>query len=331
MPTHAHIFDDLYAKYVQPLRSKYDPTIVFPDVRTIRYCNPFKTTLFKIIDDNPHFHIILPEELGYDPLWEFQRQSKFKHKMISFFILNDKTVWIDYGDKVSMGNSFSRHCLSRLRRDQIAGIIKFQYSKNHYDQFPLPVYPFFYPGFNDYKPRSKRYPFVDIKRYRELFKNCCESEKFAANIFARWAAFPIRQDYTNICQSWKGCDIAADTVEFPEYLMRMSTARFAIAIRGNGQFAHREMEAAAIGVPLLYEDRGQRMLEPFLPDIHYIPITTSTFQSKFKYYMQHYDEALAIGKRARDYYDTHLRQAGIQNGFKRIVNMILSGEHWIEY
>jgi len=111
----------------------------------------------------------------------------------------------------------------------------------------------------------------------------------------------------------------------------MSTARFAISVKGGGQFSHREMEAAAIGVPLFYEDRGQRMLEPFLPGVHYILITPKTIQSQFNYYMEHYNEALAIGKRAREYYDKYVLQRGMQDAFKKIIDMILLGEHWLEY
>lgn len=329
--TYATLFDELVKKHIEPLRSKYDPVIVFPDLHAIRYCNPFNTVLYKIAENNPHFHIVTPEELGEDIIWEFQRKSNFKKPKISMFILNSKIVCFDYMDVVSIKNSFGRHCVTVARKDQVAGIIKFQYSKDHYGHFPVPIFPFFYPGFNDYRHVSQGYPLVDIAKYRKKFDECCATNTFASSIFARWAGFPVRMQYTKLCESIPNSDVTTDNIPFPEYVDCMSTSRFAIAMKGNGQFSHREMEVAAIGVPLFYGDRGQRMLEPFLPGIHYIKVTPENFHDKFNYYMEHYDEALTIGRKAREYYDENLLQPGMQNAFKKIVDMLLTRETWIEY
>jgi len=336
MAKFADHFEQLYLTHFAPLRSKYDPLIAFPDIGAIRYPNPLNVILHAITENNPHFHIVTPEELnvGFDPLWEFQRHSKFKakHSKLGVFLVNDKTVWIDYGDKAAMENSFSRHCVKILRPEQIGGIIKFQYSKDHYHDSPVPVFPFLYPGYNDYRTITRHYPAINTPALRAIFEQCCADDSFECNLFARWAGFSRRNQYDAICADIPGADISnVDRLQHPEYLRRMSTARFALSIRGNGQFSHREIEAIAIGVPLLYEDRGQSMIAPLIPDHHYIKITPGTLKSKLEYYLEHYDEALAIAKRARDYYDTHFSQAGMQNAFKKIVDMILTGEAWIEH
>jgi len=104
----------------------------------------------------------------------------------------------------------------------------------------------------------------------------------------------------------------------------MSHAKFALAAKGNGKWSHREMEICSIGVPMLRALRGgERMWKPFEPDKHYISVNSKNLMKKFKYYTHHYDEALEIAERGREYYDRYHCQAGMQQIFREIVDDII--------
>ncbi len=325
MKNGSQLFLEYYQKFISSLKSVPDPLIIFPqDVR--KMCNPFRVVLLKIIENNPDFVILLDEgitDIGKE-LRLFGRASD-----VCLFVLNKQIIFMDYSDNSQIRNSPSKYTYRFFEPEHIGGIVKFQYGTGLYDKIPCRVYPFIYPGSNDYKKMKRGIPYYDPEPYREIFSKCCADGSFESSIFARWAHFKRRRKYTDQCQNIPNSDVHfGKRVSFYEYMDKISRSKFGIVARGNGKWSHREMEIASIGVPMFFESSGGEMLKPFIAGTHYIPVNKHDFMEKFRYYDEHYDEALAIGQAAQGYYNSYHRQRGIQSLFKDLVSMIIDQTPW---
>ncbi len=128
-----------------------------------------------------------------------------------------------------------------------------------------------------------------------------------------------------MCKDIPGALVTHGRVPFHQYMNEISRSKFAIAMKGVGPWAHREMEICSIGVPMFRDLRGgERMWKSFEPGKHYIAVDFENFPEQLNYYNNNYQEALEIGNAGRQYYDDNHRQAGLQKTFKEIVDTILT-------
>ncbi len=323
------IFTDIFNKHIKNKLSVTVPTVTFPD--PLAFANPLSIVLLKLIEDNPFIRVLTSKDFnGLDLPSIYGDKIGYKRDFgsLAYLFINDKVILVDYSDY-----SFYDNCiLGRLTRiagpNAVDGAIKFQFAPKNYNKSPFPVYPFIYPGPNDLYDLP-RYPKYYNDSLFAKFQDCCLNNSFKSQIFARWACFSYRKKFTELCDDISGSDVKCSrNMDIYTYMNELSQAKFAICARGNGKLSHREMECCAVGLPLLCQDTGALMLSPFIPDHHYIEIELGNFKDVFLYYSNHYDEALEIAQRGREYYLENHTHKGIQNLFNKIVNMVLGKTEW---
>lgn len=326
-------FNPLFDKYIRAKLIEDRTTITFPE--PLVFAKPLTLILLKLIDDNPHFQVLTPKDFdGFDVPSEYGRLIGYKrdHGQIGYFFVEDKPILLDYKDVSFWKNGGTGRLVAVAGGDAVDGAIKFQFAPGNYAGCPFSVYPFIYPGPNDYADVG-HFPKYHDSKYNEQFKECCCRNEFHASIFARWASQSARHLFTKVCESIDGSDVLLGKRNFlpiNEYMDRMSRSKFAIAARGNGKLSHREFEACSIGVPLLRQNTGELLWRPFLAGVHYIDITPENLIDTFDYYNNHYDEALEIAANGYAYYlDTHPHRS-VQNIFKEIVDVILGHQEWTQ-
>lgn len=62
------------------------------------------------------------------------------------------------------------------------------------------------------------------------------------------------------------------SVSLDEYLEEMSAHRLALSLPGHGNLCHREIEAFAVGTPVLMPVLKNRLHDPLIPDHHYLAV-----------------------------------------------------------
>ena len=322
------IFNSLFDKHVRPQLHDSKITITFPDPPC--FAKPLSVVLLKLMETSD-FHILTSKNFdGLDVPSEYGAQIGYKRDFgsIAYMFIQDKRIFLDYTDFIQFYHCALGRLVTKAGKDAADGAIKFQFSPNNYADPPFPVYPFVFPGPNDYGDVDHYVQSFDL-RYREQFEECCKNNKFDCSIFARWNKFPSRTKFTELCESIPGADVSLKRdLGIHDYMDRMSKSKFAIAARGKGKFSHREMEACAIGVPLLRENRDDAMWRPFLPGEHYIEIKHDNLYEVFDYYDHHYDEALEIGRNGLQYYENNHTTSGLQSVFKEIVDTVLGKREW---
>ncbi len=304
--------------------------VVFPKIEGTRLANPLRILLLKIMTNNPYLEVMTPDNFdGVDVVRKYLNVLDYggNRGRMSCIFVNDKVIWIDNFDQ-----SYWKHCsIGRLlgRHGQVVdGCIKLQCAPGCYKGVPYPVYPFIYPGPNDYIQDKEKYPVTYSDSHYYEFRKCCEENSFDNTVFARWSNFGQRPKFTKLCKQIEGANVSGEKMGWEEFIKNMSRSKFCIAARGNGKWSHREMEICSIGCPLLSTDNGGIMWKPFVAGKHYIEITLKNFLETFHYYDEHYDEALTIAARGKEYFDLYHRQPGVQLIFKEIVDTILGRRPW---
>jgi hypothetical protein len=324
-------FDNLFNKYVRPKLLKDRITITFPEPFCL--ANPLAMMLLKIINDNHDFQILTPKDFdGFDVTSEYGALIGYKRDFgqIAYLFVEDKPVFVDYKDNSWINHSAVGRLIRYTGPNTVDAAIKFQFAPKNYPNCPFPIIPFIYPGPNDFIELTGYVKYYDEK-YSENFKKCCEENSFTSSIFARWNNFNSRVLFIPLCEKIPNHDVLPNNrLGITEYMERMSTSRFTLAARGNGKLSHREMEACAIGLPLLRQNTGELMWHPFVPDKHYIAVEADNFIEKFNYYNNHYDEALEIAHNGKQYYEENHTQRGVQKIFKEIVDVILGRSKWTQ-
>lgn len=338
----------LYDKYLLPLK-KHKPLVFFPDIFEVNIADPLRVSLLKLIKNNDHVDVITPKDLGgHDISQEYHDSLGFEyrtyeHSRVCYLLVDDKVVLVDYSEKSNYMNGPLRRAWKKTNRhDIVHAMIKFQCGDDgDYKSCPVPVYPFLYPGPNDFEslPKERRggqnvfSGVTYFPSYHETFVDNCHHNRFDFSVFARWGCpstslYGHRRTYNKLSEQIPRSSVVSHSnsksVSVEEYFRLMCKSKFAIAIRGSGKFSHREMEICSVGLPMFTEDRNQRMWRPFLANEHYIPITPETFIDVFNYYDEHYDEALEIGRNGYDYFIQNHGQAGLQVIFKEIVDKIVN-------
>jgi len=333
-----HVIREIF-KRVQPKLHPSLPTVVFPHPDHMRLCSPFRVIIEKLRHNNNLIHPLSSDDFdGVDLTREYGKKIGYHShngKMCYIFV-NEFPILIDYFDqshwKHSVAVRLYRHTRDSGidRSDLVKAIIKFQFfDRGEYENLACKVYPFLYPGPNDYgsvsgmRTGDRWLNESDKNRYRSQFQKCVKASSFTYSVFARWKAFLLRRAAIDICKDIPDSLVTQERAPFPQYMDEMSNSRFSLVIRGNGKWTHREMETCSIGVPMLKISDTERMWKPFEPDVHFIDINIDNFKEKLEYYTNHYSEALEIADRGRQYYDDHYGQLGIQKIFREIVDVIL--------
>ena len=317
-----------FEQYMRPHMGD-KPVAYFPVLHKRYLRNPLRLLLLKIAENNPHYNVIISTK-RCNPCEEYKRAIGYHPDggRSCYIFVNDKIILIDNFDQ-----SYWKNCgvgrATRIHPLCIDACIKTQYCSRCYDGAPFPVYPFIYPSLNDYRQVDPIYPVYYDDKYNEQFLKCVRNNEFKHSIFMRWAHFDMRDEFTALCQSIPNSDVVCNnSMDVDEWMDNISQSKFSIAIRGNGKWSHRELEICSIGVPLFANDRGQRMWEPFLADVHYIDVNPQNFLEKFEYYSNHYDKALIIAERGKRYYEQHHKQKGVQKIFKEIIDTLCGVHPW---
>lgn len=323
-------FKKLFDEHISDKSAEDRDTIVFPEISG-KLANPLRILLQKIIHNNPYHRILTPENFdGFDPVREYMNVLDYgndRSRSTCIFI-NNKVIWIDNFDQSNWKHD-SRGRLHGRHGKVVDGCIKLQCAPGCNTGLPFPTYPFIYPGPNDYIQGKANYPITYSDKFYHEFKKCCSENSFECNLFARWSNFGQRPQFTELCQQIEGASVAGDrSAIHEEYMMCLARSKFCMAARGNGKWSHREMEICSVGSPLISTDNGGVMWRPFLADTHYIKVTLENFLEVYKYYHEHYDEALVIAERGKQYFDLNHRQPGVQLIFKEIVDTILERLPW---
>jgi len=323
-------FEKIFHEHIVEKSAQDRDTIVFPEIG-IRLANPLRILLQKIIHNNPYHRILTPEDFNdFDPVREYMKILDYgndRSRSTCIFV-NDKIIWIDNFDQsnwkhCSIGRLFKKH------GQVIDGCIKLQCAPGCYGGLPFNVYPFIYPGPNDYMQGKENYPVTYSDKYYHEFRKCCEEDSFECQLFARWSNFGQRPKFTKLCEQIEGASVSGDrSTVGADYMMCLAKSKFCMAARGNGKWSHREMEICSVGSPLISTDNGGVMWKPFLADTHYIKVTLNNFLEVYHYYNEHYDEALVIAENGKQYFDLYHRQPGVQLTFKEIVDTILGRLSW---
>ena len=146
-------FKPLFDKFVRPKLAQNKITITFPEPLVV--ANPLAVILLKLIDDNRDFHILTPKDFdGFDVPSEYGRLIGYKRDrgQIGYLFVQDKPILLDYKDWTNWKNGGTGRVFAVGGKDIVDGAIKFQFARGNYKKCPFPVYPFVYPGPNDYKP-----------------------------------------------------------------------------------------------------------------------------------------------------------------------------------
>ncbi len=321
----------LYNKHIKKFRHD-KPVVVFPDIFDSALANPLRVTLLKLMLDNPYIDVITPACLnGFDLPRYYSSQLGYRNDRgkICYIFIDDKVVLFDYFDFSNWTHSAGGRLFKKTTQEAIDGIIKFQYAPNNTKKLKVPVYPFVYPGPNDFI-NLPRYPVCPIESLRAQFKECVKDDAFEYSIFARWSSHRHREVFAKKAKDIALSSICYDPVPAYEYFNLMSRSRFAIAARGHGKWSHREMEICSLGVPLIAQKNDACMWRPFEAGKHYIEVTYENFIEVFNYYNEHYDEALSIASNGTKYFDENHSHKGCQKIFNEIVETVLGKRKWIQ-
>ncbi len=346
------ISKSLYEKYILPHKNKKLVTVTFPDIFSAHLSDPFRVSLWKLIIDNPTIQVLTPQDIGIDVIKMYHDSLKFEWQVynvtrVCYIFVEDKPILVDYSMTSNYKNTPIKRVIKKAGLESICGAIKFQCGdEGDYKNSPVPVFPFHFPGPNDFRKlpdkRNNGNRHVDVfnevtysSKYPEQFLENYHQNKFQYSIYARWGEPPFkayrhRPVYTKLAQQIPNSNmvghISTKSVTREKYFQLMCQSKFGIAIRGGGKWSHREMELCSVGIPWFCEDRGQRMYKPLISGEHYIAVTPDTFLDVFKYYNEHYEEALEIGLNGREYFNKWHEQTGLQLIFKEIVDRIIKGK-----
>jgi len=315
----------LYEKHIKKFK-RHKPVVVMPGLYKMGLCNPLRAIMLKLALNNPYVDIVTPECLhGFDLPRYYSAEIGYRNDRgkICYVFVNDKVLLFDYGDFTKWTNSSSGRIIKAAGQEAVDGLIKFQYAPGNYNGTKFPVFPFIYPGPNDFIALPPRYFPNFSHRYRKQYTECCESNSFDYSVFARWALFMSRPQFTELCKDIPNSNVSGNGLIGYKYFDMMSRSRFALAARGRGKWSHREMEICSMGVPMMLQQTTARMWRPFEAGKHYIEVTLDNFLEVFKYYDEHYDEAIKIGTNGKEYFDENHCQAGVQKIFYEIVETLL--------
>lgn len=342
----------LYEKYIKP-HSSEKITVTFPDVfhsipgRKSCIADPFRIVLLKLIENNPTLQILTPKDTGIDVPNEYWVQSGIEFKVydskrICFIFVEDKPVLIDYSENSNWSNGPIRQIVKHDPNFCHAAI-KFHCDDSSQGKCPIKVFPFLYPGPNDYRDcpefresesHEKEYDVFSrvtySPDYSTQFLQHYHTNTFKHSITAYWGApakaYDRRRQYAKLAKQIPNSNIVTHqitkSVSMEKYYEELCQSKFGIAIRGSAKFSHREMELSSIGIPWFSENRAQKMYKPLLPGTHYIEVTPDTFLDVFRYYDDHYEEALEIGLNGREYFHKWHSQTGLQLIFREICEQI---------
>jgi len=154
---------------------------------------------------------------------------------------------MDYSEMSHYKNSPMKTLANKIN-NAISGVVKFQCGGDYCNKdCPYPVYPFHYPGPNDFKllpPDRKtnsrhRDVFNEVtykSEYADIFLKCYHTDSFASSIFARWGIpdkkYRNRVPYTEMAtEHIKDSNIVAHSfsksVSMEEYFSMLCRSKFA--------------------------------------------------------------------------------------------------------
>lgn len=203
-------------------------------------------------------------------------------------------------------------CKGIMRDPRCIQVLKLQYYQRGLVSYPK-ISPLFY------------YPYHPEILTDEFITQCRSTRRIYDNIYFRGTKRGIRR---SIIRRLAGARILNDAafkkISATQMYTEMSKHKIALSLPGVGLACHREIEAFALGTPVMMLQCATTYRVPLIPDYHYIAIKWSKSRAVMarqmiaRYKAVINDEGLlrTIAENAAKWYDTYIR---IPNGSKHIL------------
>ena len=104
-------------------------------------------------------------------------------------------------------------------------------------------------------------------------RNC---NRTAAQLYFRGQLWDERKAIVEILQSRKILNSDHTAISQRRYLRELASQRLALSLPGFGDVCHRDVEALAVGTPVLRPKIRNQFHEPLIADFHYVSVDTDT-------------------------------------------------------